>query len=161
MPVTLRPVTAADEAFLRQMLVHAAFWRAGGPPGSLEDIGADPRLAHYVDGWPRAGDLGVLAESGGAPVGAAWVRQFGADDPGYGFVDTATPELSMGVAPTWRGRGVGGRLLDGLLTAARDAEVPAVSLSVEVDNHALRLYRSRGFVEVGESGNSITMLRRL
>ena len=51
--------------------------------------------------------------------------------------------------------------LDGLLTAARDGGIHAVSLSVEVDNHALRLYRSCGFVEVGESGTSITMLGRL
>ena len=100
------------------MLVAAAFWRPDGPRGSVEEVLSQPHLAHYVAGWPQLGDLGVVALDGQQPVGAAWVRPLPESDPGYGFVDAVTPELSMGVAQAWRGRGVGSRLLDALVAAA-------------------------------------------
>ncbi len=68
----------------------------------------------------------------------------------------------MGVVPAWRGRGVGGALLDALVDAARDAGSVALSLSVEPDNPARRLYERLGFHRVGEvGGGSLTMLLRL
>ncbi len=115
--VVLRPARCADAAFLTEMLVEAAFWRPGGPRGRVEDVLGRPELAHYVAGWSRPGDLGVVAEAG-HPVGAAWLRYFLADDPGYGFVDAGTPEVALGVVPAWRGRGVGGALLDALIAGS-------------------------------------------
>lgn len=142
------------------MLVEAAFWRADGPHRSVDDVSRQPELAHYVAGWPRPTDLGVVAEVG-HPVGTAWLRLFTAGDPGYGFVNVATPEVSMGVVREWRGRGIGARLLDALVTAAREADLTALSLSVEPDNYARRLYERVGFRQVGQVGGSLTMLLRL
>lgn len=48
------------------MLVEAVNW----PPArnhSREQILAFPDFALYVTGWPRDGDLGVLAEAAGQP----------------------------------------------------------------------------------------------
>lgn len=158
--VVLRPAGPGDAAFLTEMLVEAAFWRPDGPRGRVEDVLGQPELAHYVTGWSRPGDLGVVAETA-HPVGAAWLRYFGADEPGYGFVDVGTPEVAMGVVPAWRGRRVGGALLDALIAAARDAGSVAVSLSVERDNPARRLYERLGFHQVVEVDGSRTMLLRL
>jgi len=144
------------------MLATAAFWRQGARGGVGEAL-SRPELAHYVDGWPRAGDRGVIAEDGG-PVGAAWLRFLPASDPGFGFVAAAIPELSLAVEVPWRRRGVGTSLLSALLTEARDAGLAAVSLSVEPDNHARRLYARAGFhdvEQVGDPGGSITMLLHL
>jgi ribosomal protein S18 acetylase RimI-like enzyme len=143
------------------MLVAAAFWRADGPSGSVVDVLSEPTLAHYVTGWPRADDLGVVALDGHQPVGAAWLRLFPASDPGYGFVDAATPELAMGVVRARRGRGIGRQLLDAVIAGARERGVASVSLSVEPDNHARRLYEQVGFRTVDERGGSLTMLLRL
>ncbi len=143
------------------MLVAAAFWRPDGPSGSVAEVLSQPELAHYVVGWPRPGDLGVLALDGQQPVGAAWVRLLSESDPGYGFVDAATPELSMGVLQAWRGRGVGSRLLDALIVAAREHGLPSLSLSVERDNYARRLYERVGFRQVDEVGGALTMLLQL
>lgn len=106
-----------DADFVAEMLVAAAFWRPDGPSGTVRGVLSQPQLAHYVAGWPRPGDIGVIALDGQQPVGAAWVRLLPECAPGYGFVDAATPELSMGVVQAWRGRGVGSRLLDALLAA--------------------------------------------
>ncbi len=161
MVVAVRSAEATDGAFLAEMLVAAAFWRPGGPSGSVADVLDRPELAHYVAGWPRSGDLGVIALEGRQPVGAAWLRFFPDRDPGYGFVDAGTPELAMGVATAWRAQGVGSRLLEELIDTARRRGLPAVSLSVEPDNRARRLYERTGFRRVGGSSGSLTMLLRL
>lgn len=88
------------------------------------------------------------------------MRFFSGSDPGYGFVDAAVPELSMGVARRWRGRGIGSHLLDALITDAREQGLTSVSLSVEADNYARRLYERVGFHKVGEASGSLTMLLR-
>jgi len=71
--VRVRPAGPADDDFLAEMLLAAAYWRLDGPLGDLPSVLARPELAHYVSGWPRPGDLGVVAQDG-PPVGAAWLR---------------------------------------------------------------------------------------
>jgi GNAT superfamily N-acetyltransferase len=158
--VALRPAGPADAAFLAEMVVVAAFWRLNGPGGTVDQVMAEPQSAHYVAGWPRPGDSGVIAEDG-RPIGAAWLRFFADSDPGYGFVDAATPELSIGLMQQWRGQGIGTRLLNALLAQARSGGVTRISLSVEKDNPARRLYERLGFQTVGAVGESLTLLLQL
>ena len=160
-PLAVRPAVATDADFLTEMLVAAAFWRPDGPGGSVGEVMAQPQLAHYVTGWPRPGDLGVIAYQDQQQVGAAWLRFLSQPDPGYGFVDASTPELSMAVLPAWRGQGVGRRLLEAILHAARDQGCTSVSLSVEPDNPARLLYERVGFRHVGDFSGSFTMLLSL
>lgn len=160
MDISIRPALASDGPFLVNMLVAAAFWRPDAPPGSAQEVLQTPGFAHYISGWPQHGDLGVLAQTD-QPVGAAWLRFFTAADPGYGFIEPAIPEVSIGVVPAWRGRGVGRRLLKALIVAARDADIPALSLSVEADNYARRLYEGTGFQTVSEMKGSATMRLQL
>lgn len=159
--VALRPAGPVDAAFLTEMLVAAAFWRPDGPTGTVDEVMAEPQFAHYIAGWPRPGDSGVIAEEDGRPVGAAWLRFFPDSDPGFGFVDAATPELSIGLMQQWRGQGIGTRLLDALLAQARGDGVTMVSLSVEKNNAAGRLYERAGFQTVGAVGGSVTLLLQL
>ncbi len=71
------------------------------------------------------------------------------------------PEVSMGVERPSRSRGVGTLLLDALITASREAGLPALSLSVETDNYARGLYERFGFDQVGSTGGSLTMILHL
>jgi ribosomal protein S18 acetylase RimI-like enzyme len=161
-PVSYRDARPEDAEFLTAMLLEAANWNPDRRPLSLDELRADPALIHYVAGWPRPGDEGVVAVAEpGRPVGAAWLRQFPADDPGYGFVDEHTPEVSIGVSARYRGRGIGRALCTAVLDQAREMGVERVSLSVEKANRAITLYRGLGFVECADHGNAVTMLRRL
>jgi ribosomal protein S18 acetylase RimI-like enzyme len=155
--VHVRPAKPSDATFLSEMLVVAAFWRPDGPMGSVKEVLERPELAHYIAGWPLPGDLGVVAEDD-KPIGAAWIRLLPESDPGYGFVSASTPELSMGVVQTWRRRGVGAYLLEALISSAREENLVAMSLSVEPDNYARRLYERFGFQLVGEKAGSLTLL---
>ena len=64
----------------------------------------------------------------------------------------------MAVVPGQRGRGVGRQMLQGVIELAQRRGWSALSLSVEDGNSATKLYRAMGFVTVGRSGNSDTML---
>jgi GNAT superfamily N-acetyltransferase len=141
------------------MLALAADWRPDSRVRSIAEVLADASVAHYAAGWPRAGDDGVVAQDAeGLPVGAAWWRFFTADDPGYGFVDSDVPEVSVAVLPEHRGQGLGRVLMRQLVELAQDKGLSGLSLSVERDNFAMVLYRELGFVEVGGSPGAATML---
>lgn len=155
--IEVRGATADDGAFLVAMLVLAAGRRPDNGARSAEEVVRDPSLAHYVAGWPRPGDVGVVAQDV-RPLGAAWWRYFDALDPGYGFVAETVPELAIGVVPDARGQGIGRALLDELIGRACTAGIGALSLSVRLDNPALRLYRRCGFETAGTNGGSLTMI---
>ena len=91
-------------------------------------------------------------------IGAAWLRLLSGDQRGYGYVDDATPELTIAVVPECRGKGVGTRLLSHLLATAESC-YSSLSLSVLTDNPALRLYERLGFETVGTCGRSLVMKR--
>ncbi|HEX5303286.1 MAG TPA: GNAT family N-acetyltransferase [Streptosporangiaceae bacterium] len=94
-----------------------------------------PRTAHYIAGWPRDTGLGVIAEAGSQPAGAAWIRFFPASQPGYGFVSFDVPELTIGVAAPWRGRGVGRALLRAIAGLAEQAGITRISLTRTPPQH--------------------------
>jgi ribosomal-protein-alanine N-acetyltransferase len=78
------------------------------------------------------------------------------DDPpvmvGYGGLiayDDEAHVATLGVTAALQGEGIGSLLLDALLAEA-DKRSPVVLLEVRADNEtAQRLYRRRGFVEIG------------
>lgn len=157
--VTFRAADARDAPLLFDMLVHAANWDPRRAAMLPREVAANPALSHYVDGWPAPGDLGVVAtDEAGRVLGAAWLRRFSAADPSYGYLDDETPELSIGVEPRSRGRGVGAHLCERLLAAAAAAGIRQVCLSVEKANPAVRLYRRLGFAQVRDDGDAITMV---
>lgn len=147
--LVLRPALPDDEAFLRSMLYEAAFWRQDRSDRPRLDAAlASPELTRYVDAWGRDGDRGIIAATPAEELGAAWYRRFSAAQPGYGFIDEDTPEVSIAVAHPHRGAGIGRALLAALVAQARVDGLPALSLSVEADNPARHLYQRAGFEAV-------------
>lgn len=156
----IRSLTPEDESFLRLALYHALYVPPGVRPYPVEII-QQPELVRYVTQWmQQPGDLGVVSEIGAVPVGAAWLRCWQQSEPGFGFIDEATPELSISLLPAYRGRGIGTALLSRLLSEAAQ-RFDAVSLSVTESNPARRLYERLGFIIFDKSkGSSMTMVKR-
>lgn len=73
--IRCRPAGTEDFTFLATMLGEAAVWRPDKPTPTAEQVMADLRYALYLNGWPRQGDYGLVAEQDG-PVGAAWYRTY-------------------------------------------------------------------------------------
>ena len=131
------------------MLYEAAYWRPESPRPPIEEMAAEDHYARYLDHWGRPGDVAVVAAAQSDLLGAAWFRLFTADRYGWGFVDAKTPELSIGVRADSRGLGIGSALLVALIDEAAAAGFAAISLSVEIDNPAQRLYERLGFTRLG------------
>jgi len=151
----IRPGTPQDARFLRDMLRHAYYWR------SPEELERGVHAMNYVENWGRPGDAAVIALDRGFPVGAAWYRLFRENRGGYGFVDEATPELSIAVVPSRRGHGIGGDLMRALLDRARREGYESISLSVAKDSPAVGLYERYGFAKVDERDGAVTMRAEL
>lgn len=151
MPISIRAATPEDEPFLWEMLYFAANMADDGAQ-SAADAKTHPYLAVYVANWGRGGDVGVIAEDAGQPVGAAWVRQL--SESHFANLAPGTPELAIAVAPEALGHGVGTQLLLGLFEQARGVH-PAIALSVRQANPARRLYERLGFVVVEEMVNRV------
>jgi ribosomal protein S18 acetylase RimI-like enzyme len=157
-PFSLRPLTPQDQDFLWEMLYQAIYIAPGKEPLPRRFL-QQPELAHYAADWGRPGDLGrvaVLSQSA-QPVGAAWLRLFAVEDPGYGFVAEDIPEISVALLPDFRGMGVGTALLADLIHTARPF-YPALSLSVSTGNPAQHLYKRLGFHLIKQEGDSLTLL---
>ncbi|CAH0126149.1 Mycothiol acetyltransferase [Microbacterium oxydans] len=154
-----RAAAQSDAVFLGDMLVEAANWRAGGARPRHEVL-TSAEHRRYIAGWKRSADDGLVAiDSEGIPIGAAWYRMLPQNDPGFGFVAVAVPELIVGVHPLWRARGVGRMLLRGVVQLAGERGHARIALSVERDNFARALYRSEGFTVSAQGPLRDTMVR--
>jgi ribosomal protein S18 acetylase RimI-like enzyme len=154
----IRPAGPADLRFLERMLCWAASWRSDE---LNESVLAEPAVARYLERWGRRGDFAVIAERAGERIGAAWYRLFDESECGYGFVDEGTPEVTIGVEPGYRGGGIGRALLEALADSAREDGYSTLSLSVEEDNPALRLYERVGFERRSQGGGASTLVLAL
>lgn len=147
-----------DEPFLWEMLYQALYLPEGQAPLPREVIYL-PELARYVQNWGSAGDCGfmVIDSLTEKPVGAVWVRLLTKNNKGYGYVNDDTPELGIAVLPAYRGQGIGTQLLTHLLKSPCGKS--SISLSVSIDNPAVRLYERFGFKVVSKSNESLLMKR--
>jgi ribosomal protein S18 acetylase RimI-like enzyme len=145
------------------MLTFAASME--GLVDDVERAKSDPLLDAYVKGFGRDGDLGVVALSNHAPVGAAWLRLLAGEPHSSKLWTTEVPELAIATLPEHRGGGVGSSLTTAIVDAAH-GRYPAIVLSVREASPAVRLYERFGFVverrlvnRVG--GASLAMRREL
>jgi len=154
MKYTLRPLTAADEPLLWEMLYQGVQPKEGNPPAPSREIVHQPQLARYVEGWGRSGDTGFVAHDveQGQLLGAVWLRR-PADQPQPG----APLELAFAVKPGQRGRGIGTALLTQLVRA--NPEASAITISSVAGHPVLRLYERFGFKAVEQKPNAIVMRR--
>jgi ribosomal protein S18 acetylase RimI-like enzyme len=153
----VRDAQGSDFSFLADILAVAADWRPDSVVRSGEEVLRVPAFAHYLEGWPQRGDCGVVAETT-EPVGAAWFRLLTSTDHGYGYVADDVPEITIGVLARYRGHGVGTAVLRRLIDRAREDGHRALSLSVEDDNPAARMYRRAGFVPAEHREGAWTMI---
>ena len=154
MAVRVRELGEPDLPFLREMLYEALMWRPDAERYPPEFLLAHEQVTRYHEGWGRAGDVGLVAEDDGSPVGAVWYRLFSEDDHGEGYVDPDTPELAIAVVDGRRGEGIGRTLLDAAVERARADGLRRLSLSVDEDNPSKRLYARLGWTEY-EAGDGL------
>lgn len=149
--LTFRPMTPGD----RELRAEAVLSNVNRTTQRLShDDLAEPPLSEYLTFDPGRGDVGYVVLAGDRVIAVAAAVFVQA----HGHIADDVPELWLNVSAPHRGAGLGGRLIDLILQDGRAAGWPGVSLSVEADNPARRLYRRKGFVDHDGEGR---MLREL
>ncbi len=157
MDYVIRPLTAADEPLLWDMLYQALRTSEATPDRNIIE---QPEYSRYVEGWGRTGDTGfvVTDKQTSEVLGAVWYRL--PPLPGSeksANHDSSTPELAFTVKSGQRKRGIGAALLTQLVKA--NPHHSAISIRASANNPAVRLYERFGFEIVSDTAGTVTMRR--
>ncbi len=153
----IRPIKPSEITLLKEFLYEAIFQR---DENNLlpKDIIYDPHVYQYIDGFGKPDDCCLVAEADGRVIGAVWTRILSGEVKGYGYIDNSTPEFAISLYKEYRNKGIGNALMQNMLALLRKKEYKQVSLSVQKDNFALRLYRNVGFTILEESEEDYLMV---
>lgn len=147
----LRP----NEIVLLNDFLYEAIFIPEGVAAPPRNIIEKEELQVYVRDfgrWPD--DRCMVAECDGKVVGAVWTRIM--DD--YGHIANDTPSLAMSIYREYRNRGIGTKLLQNMLQLLREEGYKQVSLSVQKENYAVKMYRKVGFEVVGTTDEEFIMV---
>lgn len=155
--INIRNIHPQEIPVLDDFLYEAIFIPQGVEPPPRSIIEQDD-LQVYVRGFgDDPHDHCLVADSDGKIVGAVWVRIM--DD--YGHLDSQTPSLAISLYKEYRGQGIGTQLLLQMMDLLRKEKYAQVSLSVQKENYALRMYEKAGFKIVEDRGEEVLMVARL
>ncbi len=154
----IREAHSSDVPFMTLMLLEAT--KASQQDIELEKLADYPETEMYIKDWPRASEVGVIAESqSGEPIGAAWIRIF---PESVHVVKYPMPELTIAVVSGYRRMGIASMLLRKLYKNVADRGIKEISLGVHSSNvAAIELYKKDGWVIDGTIMNGeYTMMSR-
>lgn len=157
MKYKIREMKAEEYDLLNDFLYEAIFVPDGAKPPE-KSILQLPELQVYTDdfgGSPH--DRAFVAEAEGKIVGAAWARIM----KDYGHMDDQTPSLAISLYKEYRGMGIGSALLKSLMMDLKAAGYERVSLSVQKDNYAVKMYEKAGFTVCAEKKEEYLMAANL
>lgn len=157
MSYSIREMRKEEYSLLSDFLYEAIYIPDGtaAPPKSVITC---PELQVYIADFGNSKhDKALIVEVDGNIVGAIWARIMN----DYGHIDENTPSLAMSVLKAYRGMGIGTLLLTQMLLAEKAAGYAKISLSVQKDNYAVKLYRKAGFTTVKETTEEYIMVADL
>lgn len=157
MDFRFRLITAEDHNFLMQMLYEATI--ASEQTFDLDNIENSPHSYAYIENFPKAGELGIIAEStDGTAVGAAWLRIFPeGDKPGV-----SGPELTIAIVPSYRRQHLAKRIMAHLYKAASELNIKTLKLGVYQKNlPAIEFYKNDDWEPDVIFGDYVMMKRNI
>ena len=152
-----REIRPEEIPVLDDFLYEAIFLPEGVPAPPRSIIDQEDLQVYVRDFGKKADDRCMVAEVDGKIVGAVWTRIM--DD--YGHIDNRTPSLAISLYKEYRGQGIGTELLRQMLEKLRQEGYERISLSVQKENYARRMYRRAGFEDVEDRGEEFLMVCRL
>ena len=155
----IREMEKHEIPLLEEFFIRPYLFRREGK--TRREILKLPEIQVYINDFGKETDHCLVACKENLVIGAVWSRQFPENEKGFGFVDSDTPEIAMSVLQSYRKQGVGTLLLKAMLDRLARNGYRQVSLSVDILNHAYKMYQKAGFTNVGPSGESVTMIKKL
>ena len=154
MEYKIRQMNNTEYLLLNDFLYEAIYVPSGIEPPPKTVI-YFPELQVYVaDFGKKEHDIALVAEVNQKIIGAVWVRIMN----DYGHIDNTTPSLAMSVFKEYRGLGVGAALLKELISLLKSKGYSRISLSVQKDNYAVKMYQKIGFTILKEVDEEYIMV---
>lgn len=149
----IRKIKRNEYKILDDFLYEVIFIPKGiePPPKSIIQ---KPELQVYVENFGRKNDYCLVAEINGKIIGAVWSRIMN----DYGHIDNNIPSLAISLYRDFRRQGIGTALLENILSLLKSENYEKVSLSVQKENYAYRMYLKAGFEVVDENDEEYIMV---
>jgi len=157
MEFIIREMQKSEFSLLSVFLYNAIFVPQGhtAPPTSIIDT---PEMQVYLrDFGENIHDRCLVAVKDENVVGAVWTRIM--DD--YGHIDDETPSFAISVLESYRGLGIGTKLLEEMLSVLKSCGYIKASLAVQKANYAVKMYQTAGFEIIDENDEEYIMLCKL
>ena len=151
--ILIRPILPDEMTILDDFLYEAIFVPQGVDPPPHSIIENNDLQVYVRDFGESPHDHCLVAECDGKIVGAVWSRMMN----DYGHIDNQTPSLAISLFKEYRGQGIGTRLLCQMLDLLRQKGYGQVSLSVQKENYALRMYKKAGLEVVADRDGEVLM----
>ena len=130
-----------EKPLLNDFLYEAIFIPQGMTPPPRSIILNDDLQTYVKDFGTYPDDRCLVAETDGRVVGAVWTRMM----KDYGHIADDIPSLAISLHQEFRGNGIGTELLSRMLQRLRRNGYAKVSLSVQKENYATKMYLKAGF----------------
>lgn len=154
MNYTIRELSIDERNVLETFLYHAIYIPEGITPPPFEII-KQPELQVYIERFgEQDGDICLVAECDSIIVGAVWVRIMN----DYGHVSDDMPSLAISLLPEYRNKGIGTALMKSMQEMVSKQGYKGISLSVQKQNYATKMYRKLGFNTIEDKDEELIMV---
>lgn len=153
----IRPLKQSEIYILSDFLYEAIFQKDNTSPLPKEIINK-PELNIFIKDFGKPDDYCLVAEVDNKIIGAVWSRVLSGEVKGYGNIDNTTPELAISIYKQYRNKGIGTDLMKGILKLLKEKGYKRVSLSVQKDNYAVKMYKAVGFKTFKETEEEYIMV---
>lgn len=150
----IRRIEESEVNQLESFLYDALYVPEGALPFEY-DIIYKPELQVYITEFGKdIRDVCLVCTHDDLLVGAVWGRIMN----DYGHIDNDTPSLCISIKDSYRGKGIGTKLLKSIETIYRDMGYKRLSLSCQKANRAVSLYKRIGYKVFEDKGDEYIMV---
>ncbi len=157
MEYNVREMQPNEYFLLNDFLYNAIFIPQGVTPPPKNIIEQEELQVYVKDFGKQKDDVALVAEIDGKIIGAVWARIMN----DYGHIDNDTPSLAISIYKNYRGYGIGTSLMRNMIFLLKYRGYKRVSLAVQKENYAVKMYKRVGFIIVDENSEEYIMVCEL
>lgn len=150
----IRKIRKNEYDVLNDFLYEAIYIPEGVEKPSKDIINKDELQVYVKEFGQIEGDNCLVVEVDNKIVGACWTRIMN----DYGHIDNNTPSFAISLYEEYRGYGLGTKLIQVMLKLLKEKGYDKVSLAVQKDNYAVKMYKNVGFEIIDENEEEYIMI---